>query len=172
MVIKKSVQYLIILFIAPIVLGSLVYFFAPHFFSKDTVNYGKLIKPIIVANNIITDKELKNKWTLIYYTNNCNKQCKIILNDIKILHTLTNDKMHRVQRLLLSSKELTIDNNTDLITGTADNKLSDILMKFPQYSVFLMDPRKNIMMYYDGKKLNIKKALKDLGRLFKYSRIG
>ncbi len=174
MTIKKSVWYLIILFITPIILGLLFYFLAPYFFSKNTINYGKLIQPIIVvnANDIITDRELENKWTLVYYTKNCKKQCKIILDSIKKLHTLTNDKIHRVQRLLLSDKKPIISKKLNFIIGTIDNTLGNTLEKFPKYSVFLMDPNKNIMMYYNGKTFDIKKTLKDLERLLKYSRIG
>jgi hypothetical protein len=79
--------------------------------------------------------------------------------------------MRRIQRLLL------IDGSTDirepgLLIAQPSEALSQQLMRFPNNSLFLIDPLGNIMLHYDPQTLVIKRVLKDLKRLLKLSRIG
>jgi hypothetical protein len=59
-----------------------------------------------------------------------------------------------------------------LIAKVTNEKLAAKLAKFPENSIFLIDPIGNFMLYYNSKDINIKFVLKDLKRLLKYSRIG
>jgi len=59
-----------------------------------------------------------------------------------------------------------------LIVKVTNEKLAAKLAKFPENSIFLIDPIGNFMLYYNSKDINIKFVLKDLKRLLKYSRIG
>jgi len=59
-----------------------------------------------------------------------------------------------------------------LIAKVTNEKLAARLVKFPENSIFLIDPIGNFMLYYNSKEINIKFVLKDLKRLLKYSRIG
>ena len=172
---KKTIWMLLLAFGLPIILGNLFYFFNPNYFSNKTVNYGDLVSPIIVMtqNDFIDNtnvKDLNGKWTLAYYASSCQANCQQILGKIKTIHLLTNDKMKRVQRLLLTQ------DNQAQIQGVFVGKVNDSFVKkiqsFPAMSLFLIDPLGNIMLRYDGQTLNAKKVLKDLNRLFKYSRIG
>ena len=165
MTVKKTFFILLATFIVPIILGSILYWINPNFSSK-SVNYGQLIEPIVVLNdNEITwykPNTLIGKWTLAYMPTHCNNRCFNNLKMIKSLHILMNDKMNRFQRVLLNT-----DNITQYQFIQAKTKRN-----LPQDTLLLIDPLGNLMMSYQMEGIVIKRVLKDLNRLLKYSRIG
>jgi hypothetical protein len=54
------------------------------------------------------------------------------------------------------------------VSGDIESKLS----QFSTGSIFLIDPIGNIMLQYQAENIDVKKVVKDLERLFKYSRVG
>jgi hypothetical protein len=82
--------------------------------------------------------------------------------------------MRRIQRVLITEDEsMSMSNDEGLLIAKVTNeKLAAKLAKFPENSIFLIDPIGNFMLYYNSKDINIKFVLKDLKRLLKYSRIG
>ena len=142
-----------------------------------TMNYGTLIKPPVetTKNDIVFSKKTPGTtdriWTLAYVTNQCDSACTQTLKDMKTIRILMNEDMRRVQRLLL------INGTTDLqeygvFIANPSEALNQQLGKFPDNTLFLIDPLGNVMLHYEPQALEIKRVIKDLKRLFKFSRIG
>ena len=174
---KKELWILLASFILPIALGTAFFYWNPTAFTSNTVNYGEFVNPIITTEeqDVVFAKDTKGSlqglWTLAYVTNHCDDACIKTLDDMKTTRTLVNENMRRIQRLLL------IDGSTDirepgLLIAQPSEALSQQLTRFPNNSLFLIDPLGNIMLHYDPQTLVIKRVLKDLKRLLKLSRIG
>ncbi len=174
---KKELWVLLATFILPIALGTAFFYWNPTAFTKNTVNYGEFVNPVITTEkqDVIFSKDtkggLQGLWTLTYVTNNCDERCIDVLKNMKTIRILMNEDMRRIQRMLL------VDNVTDfkehgVLVATPSETLSQQLRKFPNDSLFLIDPLGNVMLHYNPQDLSIKRVIKDLDRLFKYSRIG
>ena len=90
---KKKV--LLSIFILPIGLGTLFFYLNPAYFSQNTVNYGELIRPVIVTEKsdieVIGDDSLEGVWTLVYVTDSCDSLCDQAIEDINtILYAIIN----------------------------------------------------------------------------------
>ena len=174
---KKELWVLLASFIIPIAFGTAFFYWNPTAFTGTTVNYGKFVNPIITTEkqDVVFTKntpgDLQGLWTLAYATNQCNTACTQALKDMKTIRILMNENMRRVQRLLL------INGSTDLqeygvLIANPSEALNQQLGKFPDNTLFLIDPLGNVMLHYEPQGLEIKRVIKDLKRLFKYSRIG
>jgi cytochrome oxidase Cu insertion factor (SCO1/SenC/PrrC family) len=178
MTVKKDFWVLLSIFILPIAIGTLFFYLNPTYFSQNTVNYGELIRPVITTEK--TDIEFKDDatfngfWTLAYVSKACDSFCEQAVADIKTIRTLINMDMRRIQRVLITENgSLPMSNDENLLIAKVTNeKLATKLAKFPENSIFLIDPIGNFMLYYNSTDINIKFVLKDLKRLLKYSRIG
>ena len=142
-----------------------------------TMNYGTLIKPPVetTKNDIVFSKKTPGTtdriWTLAYVTNQCDNTCTQTLKDMKTIRILMNEDMLRIQRMLL------INGTTDLqeygvLIANPSEALKQQLGKFPNNTLFLIDGRGFVMMSYSPKDLDVGRVVKDLKRLFKYSRFG
>jgi len=187
---KKSFLWLIVVFVAPILIGTLL-FFNQHWlgYEKGSVNYGTLIHPAFpakVADLTMDDKPaireqtIAKKWTLLYVeTGECKQPCLDRLLLIKRVRLLMNEQMRRVRTTLVTSSTVgkTIDKqeNHNLVITQADMQSSDFLKQLPDLDkkpVYLLDPLGNLMMYYPQADPNAKKMIKDLSKLLKYSHLG
>lgn len=174
---KKELWVLLASFVLPIALGTAFFYWNPTAFTGNTVNYGEFVNPIITteSQDIVfaknTPGNLQGIWTLTYSTNNCDANCKRILKDMKTVRLLMNEDMRRVQRMLLTNGVTDVQ-ETGVLIARPSIALSQQLEQFPDNTLFLIDPLGNIMLRYDSQALDIKRTVKDLERLFKYSRIG
>ncbi len=174
---KKELWVLLASFILPIALGTAFFYWNPTAFTGTTVNYGEFVNPVITTEkqDVIFSKktqgDLQGLWTLAYVTNTCDDSCKNTLKDMKTIRILMNEDMRRIQRLLLINGTTDLQDPGTLIANPSE-ALSQQLNKFPNNSLFLIDPLGNVMLHYNPQDLVIKRVIKDLERLFKYSRIG
>lgn len=187
---KKSFLWLVGLFVAPIMLGTLLFYNLDKLgFEKGSVNYGTLIQPafplkkydLMQANTPVKREDtLSKKWTLMYIEpETCDQDCSDKLLLIKRVRLLMNEQMRRVRTVLVSSKTPTpfvpVKNNPNLVQTQLDVGTSEFIKQFPHLEttpVYLVDPLGNLMMYYPDAKPNAKKMIKDLNKLLKYSRLG
>ena len=175
---KKEFWVLLLIFILPVGLGTLFFYLNPSYFSQNTVNYGELIRPVIVTEKsdieVIGDDSLEGVWTLVYVTDSCDLLCDEAIEDINTIRTLINMDMRRIQRMLVAKDgSMPQKDDESLIHASISNEeLSSELGVYPKNSIFLIDPIGNFMLYYNPTDLNIKFVIKDLKRLLKYSRIG
>jgi len=175
---KKEFWVLLLIFILPVGLGTLFFYLNPSYFSQNTVNYGELIRPVIMTEKsdieVIGDDSLEGVWTLAYVTDSCDSLCDQAVEDVKTIRTLINMDMRRIQRMLITKDgSMPQKDDESLIHASINNEeLSSELGVYPKNSIFLIDPIGNFMLYYNPTDLNIKFVIKDLKRLLKYSRIG
>ena len=177
---KKELWILLASFILPIT-AAFVFFSIVNNPDNDvkirTTNYGTLIKPPVetTKNDIVFSKKTPGTtdriWTLAYVTNQCDNTCTQTLKDMKTIRILMNEDMRRIQRMLL------INGTTDLqeygvLIANPSEALKQQLGKFPNNTLFLIDGRGFVMMSYSPKDLDVGRVVKDLKRLFKYSRFG
>lgn len=187
---KKSFLWLVAVFIAPILLGTLLFFNLERLgFEKGSVNYGILIQPAFPinigelkqGNSLATYEEtLSKKWTLLFIEpKQCTEFCLERLLLMKRIRLLTNEKMRRVRTLFVARQDTLSDidqvQNQDLVIANIDVENSVFLNQFPyldKLPIYLIDPFGNLMMYYPQADPDAKKMLKDLHRLLKYSHLG
>jgi len=188
---KKTLLGLIAVFVAPIVLGSVVFLNSDRLgLSVETTNYGTLIQPPVnlSVEGVTVDGEpadvevlVRNKWTLLYITpESCGDACKARQALMKRMRLLTNEDMRRLQTASIYSQapsntaELA-NNYSNMAIAIADENASDFLKQFPkldEHPIYVIDPLGNLMMYYTGDSPDIKRIMKDFKRILKYSQIG
>ncbi len=174
---KKELWVLLASFVLPIALGTAFFYWNPTVFTGNTVNYGEFVNPIIATQkqDMVFSKnsqgDLQGLWTLTYATNVCDNACEKTLEDMKTIRTLMNDNMRRVQRLLLINGSSNLQKK-GLLIAKPSRALQQKLRKFPNNSLFLIDPLGNVMLRYNPQSLDIRRVIKDLQRLLKYSRVG
>ncbi len=187
---KKSFLGLIAVFVAPILLGTLLFFNLDKLgFEKGAVNYGTLIQPAFPAQindlkqgnkKAAREETLAKKWTMLYIEpNDCDEACLARLQLIKRVRLLMNEQMRRVRTVLVSNKTVgelvSVKENPDLVVTHVDMASSTFLKQYPELDktpVYLLDPLGNLMMYYPQENPDIKKIIKDLLKLLKYSHLG
>ena len=187
---KKSFLWLIAVFVAPIILGTLLFFNLEKLgFEKGAVNYGTLIQPAFPAQlhdlmqdgkAAVREDTLAKKWTMLYIEpDKCDQACLSRLKLIKRVRLLMNEQMRRVRTVLVSNKEVgasvSAKDNPDLVLAHVDMESSEFLKQYPDLDktpIYLLDPLGNLMMYYPQENPDIKKVIKDLLKLLKYSHLG
>ena len=187
---KKSFLWLVAVFVAPIALGTILFFNLDRLgFEKGAVNYGTLIQPAFPAQMhdlmqkdkpAVKEETLAKKWTMLYIEpDDCDQTCLDRLQLIKRVRLLMNEQMRRVRTVLVSSQEMgnliLKKDNPDLVLAHVDMTSSAFLEQFPELDkkpIYLLDPLGNLMMYYPQENPDIKKVIKDLLKLLKYSHLG
>ena len=175
---KKEFWMLLAMFILPIAFGTLFFYANPNYFSESTVNYGELIRPVIATDKndieIDGDASLEGIWTMVYVSSRCDDACEKAVEDMTTIRTLMNADMRRIQRMIIIKDNSTpTSNDVSLIKVRATSKkLTESLKKYSENAIYLIDPIGNIMLYYEPQNIDIRLVIKDLKRLFKYSRIG
>ncbi len=187
---KKSFIALVFVFLAPVLLGTLVFFNKEKLgLGGSTVNYGTLITPVIPLNTqglseYATDAEkskiITKKWTLLYIAlDSCDTTCKERLLLMKNVRLLMNEDMRRIRTTLVSAdntlQETLKTDYPDLVFARIDTSTTPFLSQFKHKAVnpiYLIDPLGNLMMFYPQTKSDHKLMIKDLKRLLKYSRVG
>jgi len=175
---RKEFWMLLAMFILPIAFGTLFFYANPNYFSESTVNYGELVRPVIATDE--TDIEidgassLQGIWTIVYVSSRCDDACEKAVADMKTIRTLMNADMRRIQRMIIieNNSTPTVNDETLIKARITSEKLTQSLKKYTENTIYLIDPIGNIMLYYEPQNIDIRLVVKDLKRLFKYSRIG
>ena len=179
MTVRKEFWLLLAMFILPIAFGTLFFYANPKYFSESTVNYGELVQPVIATDegDIEIDggaSSLQGIWTIVYVSSRCDEACEKAVADMKTIRTLMNADMRRIQRMIIieDSSIPTSDDKGLIKARVTSEKLTQSLKKYTENAIYLIDPIGNIMLYYEPQNIDIRLVIKDLKRLFKYSRIG
>ena len=175
---RKEFWLLLAMFILPIAFGTLFFYATPNYFSESTVNYGDLFRPVIATDaadiEIDSASSLQGIWTMVYVSSRCDNVCEKAVADMKTIRTLMNADMRRIQRMIIiEDNSMPTSNDESLIKArVTSEKLTKSLKKYTKNAIYLIDPIGNIMLYYEPQNIDIRLVIKDLKRLFKYSRIG
>jgi hypothetical protein len=196
MKIKKNqlvIIFLGIIFIAPLVTVMLMYRYDWH---PESYSYGELINPVVninvpeyFENTINKSKEskaaglTKNKWSLVYLTDECKSICEKRLYDLRQIHVSFDKDIPRVQRILITSDK-NINNIHEkypdlIILNKPLEEVAKLALQFDTASykaigsdnVYLIDPMSNLMMFFSSK-IKPQEMRKDIVRLLKYSWAG
>ena len=175
---KKEFWMLLAMFILPIAFGTLFFYANPNYFSESTVNYGELVRPVIATEEgdieIDGGASLQGVWTMVDVSSRCDDVCEKAVVDMKTIRTLMNADMRRIQRMIIieNNSTPTVNDETLIKAKITSEKLTKSLKKYAENAIYLIDPIGNIMLYYEPQNIDIRLVIKDLKRLFKYSRIG
>ena len=175
---KKEFWMLLAMFILPIAFGTLFFYANPNYFSESTVNYGELVRPVIATEEgdieIDGGASLQGVWTMVYVSSRCDDVCEKAVVDMKTIRTLMNADMRRIQRMIIieNNSTPTVNDESLIKAKITSEKLTKSLKKYAENAIYLIDPIGNIMLYYEPQNIDIRLVIKDLKRLFKYSRIG
>ena len=175
---RKEFWMLLAMFILPIAFGTLFFYANPNYFSESTVNYGDLVRPVIATDEgdieIDGGASLQGIWTMVYVSSRCDDVCEKAVVDMKTIRTLMNADMRRIQRMIIieNNSTPTVNDETLIKARITSEKLTKSLKKYTENAIYLIDPIGNIMLYYEPQNIDIRLVIKDLKRLFKYSRIG
>ena len=117
---------------------------------------------------------LQGIWTIVYVSSRCVDACEKAVADMKTIRTLMNADMRRIQRMIIiEDNSIPKSDGKGLIKARlTSEKLTQSLKKYTENAIYLIDPIGNIMLYYEPQNIDIRLVIKDLKRLFKYSRIG
>ena len=151
------------------------------------VNYGELISPTAMPDAALAGvagrpplarKTLNGRWTLVYAgPGACDAQCERALYALRQSRLAQGEEMERVERLWLVTDDAEppaalLGPHDGLRLARAD---ASWLARLPDATrgvhVFLIDPLGNVMMRFP-EQTDIKRIIKDLARLLKYSALG
>ncbi len=183
---RKLVISLFCIFLAPLFAAWYLYFNADHNILKSS-NNGELIRmPFKVTalelhdykGDLISNK--KHKWTILYWTKSCDKQCKQVVEKILKVRMVLGKDMARTKAWLATSNKITqpmlralqdVQNfNTAALLMPNSPEAKDLLMTGDKH-ILLIDPSGNVMMRYPAD-VAPKAIHSDLKRLLKLSRMG
>jgi hypothetical protein len=176
---KRPVLLLGLLFLAPL-LGAFVVYYGLGWRPSGRTNHGVLILP---ARTLPPSAELfSGKWSLVYVgRGDCDADCRDTLYFMRQTHLGLGHLMPRLQRVFLVSadccdRDYLAREQPGLITLSADDAAgAALLAQFPPErrasTIFIVDPRGNVMMRYDAHQ-DPKGLRNDLQKLLELSHIG
>ena len=132
---------------------------------------------------VVTIDRLKEKWSMVYITADCDTQCKDKLHQMRQLHVSLYKEIPRMQRILLTTASEVTEikqNYPDL--SIVNQPRADVISFSEQFNIhdessisagriYLIDPLGHLIMSYSA---STSPALvrKDITRLMKYSWTG
>lgn len=143
------------------------------------------INPALTHSNDtkVSLSQLKDKWSMIYVTAECDMQCKNKLHQMRQLHVSLYKEIPRMQRVLITTSQDVTDIANNYPELIIINQPSDAVLAFSQqfnigseaalnsHRIYLSDPLGQLIMSYQT---STSPALvrKDITRLMKYSWTG
>jgi len=176
---------LLLLFFSPLLVAFLVYY-GSNWRPVGRTNHGTLIEPARTLPRIALphgDADLLiSKWSLVYIGDGaCDSQCRNTLYFIRQTQLSLGNLIPRVQRVWLATDHC-CDQTADLqmqppliAVDAHSSAAAPLLAMFPQdqraTTIFIVDPRGNLMMRYDSN-ADPKGLREDLKKLLSLSHIG
>lgn len=160
---KKNLPLLFvaIIFIFPMIAGTLLYQFRDNFHFK-TTNHGTLLTPPLQVQYLyvgLKEGDTK-KWRIIHIADAaCDEQCQKINFQIEQVHKALGKNYNRVAVLFIDNKAAQFQKFQTDFSQPALNK------------IYLVDPLGNLFMFYSDS-ANLMDVLKDLKKVLEVSQIG
>jgi hypothetical protein len=165
---KSSLPLLIVLliFLFPVVCGSLLYHFADRFHFK-TINHGILVQPPINIQEAQVSAKMSSpkKWRVIYVFSDCDASCKKMQFDLLQIQKILGKDRDRVEIITESKASTSLKKWQSVFEKqiAKDFNLAD--------KIYLVDPIGNVFMYYPST-TNPMDILKDMQKVLEVSQIG
>lgn len=187
---RKVFLLMLIFFIVPIFVVILMYQLN---WKPSGVSLGELITPPRLLNNpadlkssdltALTPKLWKERWSIVYVADDCQKACMEKLHDMRQLHVSLYKDIVRTQRVLITTTQDVSDikhNYPDLII--INQPVAGVSNLAKQFQIndenvmmtnrlYLVDPLGHLMMSYQSS-LPLADVRKDITRLLRYSWAG
>jgi hypothetical protein len=177
---RRTLLLLVALFFLPLAAAFILYY-GTGWRPAGNTNHGELLQP--VRQLPAAAAPLRDKWALVYVGDGaCDADCQTALVFGRQTRLSLNQNMTRVQRALIA-----IDRCCDLayldkehlgikvFDASADEARAELLATLPagdlKHSLFVVDPRGNLVMRYDVRN-SPRGLLDDLKQLLKLSHIG
>ena len=180
---RLVVVVLAALFLGPLTLSFALYY-GWHWRPAGQTNHGTLIQPPQPLPTDGTAAVLRGKWSLVYVgAGDCNADCRATLYFIRQTYLGLAQLMPRAQQVFLVTSSCCDDawlerEHPALITvnldSPGDSQAAALLAPFPAdraTTVFIVDPKGNLMMRYDAHAPS-KGLHEDLQKLLNLSHIG
>lgn len=187
---RKIFLLMLIFFVVPIIVVILMY---QYNWKPQGASLGQLVQPprllsspVDLKNNLganLKSEFWKEKWSVVYLAENCEKTCLEKLHDMRQLHTSLYKDIERSQRVLITSTQDVSDIKSkypDMIV--INQPISKVAMLIEQFQVnnaeaktsnrlYLIDPLGHLMMTYQPS-VPLADVRKDITRLLRYSWAG
>lgn len=171
---KAKIALIFAICAAPIVFGTLAYYF--HWGSSGTANYGQLIPPRTLESAAF--QPLRGKWVLVTFDPAaCPAECEKKLYVVRQVRRAQGANAERIERLWLvtgggqpRAALVAAIEGSHIVPVSQAGPLEAFQGEKNDY-IYLVDPLGNLMMRYP-REPDPAKLIKDLERLLKVSRIG
>lgn len=172
---KFTLAAIILVCTLPVVASYTTYYFWQP---DDTMNYGELLEPVALPEVNAPELSLRGHWTMIYTSGpQCSVDCEQALYAMRQSWLAQGEDMRRVERLLLING--TKVPSADGLQAQRGLKVAQApeewLQALPDAQaaghIYLVDPLGNAMLRFPADP-DVKRMIKDLQRLLKYSRLG
>jgi hypothetical protein len=174
---RRTFYLLIAVFFGPLIVSFTLYYFS-SWRPVGQTNHGELMQPPRPLPG--APQSLQEEWSLVYIGDaRCDDACRETLTFGRQVRLALNKEMTRVRRVLLATEgcctnEYLATEHTGLVVEDA-SAATALLAQFPEAdrarSLFVVDPRGNLVMRYDARN-EPKGLLTDLKKLLKLSHIG
>lgn len=187
---RKVFMLMLVFFVVPIIVVIMMY----HYNWKPSgVSSGELVQPPRLLNSpndlqssdakVLKPLFWKEKWSVVYVTDACEKACLTKLRDMRQLHVSLYKDIERTQRVLITTAQDVTrikQDYPDLIV--INQPLASVATLSEQFGVnsksanvsgrlYLVDPLGHLMMSYQNN-VPLADVRKDLSRLLRYSWAG
>lgn len=184
---KRLLYALLLLFICPLLLASLLFNTHQDWFKQHTMHQGHLVIPsvtitpdsiITTSHNTLAPHFFQGKWSLMYLSDHaCQQQCTTWLYVLQQIKKATGKHQHHIQNVFLGlSTSLPAERDqhklsqTTWLTTGLENYQSLYQGDAMHGQIYLIDPRGNMMMRYPLS-TKPKAILGDLQRLLKVNKM-
>ncbi len=169
---RRNMLLLVAIFFAPLLLSFVVYY-GSSWRPTGRTNHGTLIeppRPLPSAAGVFT-----GKWSLVYVgSGECTADCREVLHFMRQTQLGLGHLLPRVQRVFLASANCCDREFLDTVDPPAPERAA-LLAAFPadgrEATLFVVDPRGNLMMRYDAH-ADPRGLHEDLEKLLNLSHIG
>lgn len=193
---RISLVALFAIFLAPLLIATLLFYVFPEWRPVGTTNHGQLVTPVrplppfameTLAGDSIDETFLRGKWTLVYLLRGrCDEPCAEQLYNIRQVRLAQGKNIDRLQRLLIwegdgvgREDQLELQKHFPgqvIVPLSGQQELIDAFSLDEQQAllarrIYLVDPLGNLMMTYEADD-EPRGMIKDLERLLKYSGLG
>ncbi len=187
---RKVFMLMVIFFVVPIIVVMLMYKFN---WKPNGTSLGELVSPprlLNVSNDMKNNEGLKlpaqfwkEKWSIVYVADDCQKTCLDKLHDMRQLHVSLYKDMQRAQRVLITTAQDVAKIKHDYPDLIVINQpVTSVLALSQQFQIngensvlsnrlYLVDTFGHLMMSYQPN-LPLADVRKDITRLLRYSWAG
>ncbi len=187
---RRVFMLMLVFFVVPIIVVIMMYHYN---WKPNGVSLGELVQPPRLLNSPVdlqdsSSKVLKplfwkEKWSVVFVTDACEKVCLDKLRDMRQLHVSLYKDIERTQRVLITTAKDVTKIKKDypdlIVINQPISSVADLSQQFGVHNesaiatnrLYLVDPLGHLMMSYQAN-VPLVNVRKDITRLLRYSWAG